>query len=273
MTGVSSQRPYRIAVTSGKGGVGKTNISVNLALALQRQGKKVALFDADLALANAHIVMGTQPKKTVVDALGDQSNLADIATEGPLGVKLIAGGNGLAELMDMSHEVRHQIVSSFDELESVADYLIIDTPAGIESNVVDFVSPAQRKLIVVVGEPAAFIDAYACIKVLHQSAGVNHFDIVVNRVRDDAHGVDVFRRFQAIAAKFLSCNLYHVASIPDDAQMLKSIGACSPVVLSAPQSRSAKAIESLAQRITGPHATPVDEGAAEMFVGIKKEGV
>ena len=265
MTDAYSKRPYKIAVTSGKGGVGKTNIAVNLALALQRSGKKVALFDADLALANAHIVMGTHPKKTVVDALGEQVSLADIVTEGPLGVKLVAGGNGLAELMDLSHELRHQIVSSFEELAPIADYLIIDTPAGIESNVVDFVSTAQRKLIVVVGEPAAFIDAYACIKVLHQTAGVNHFDVVVNRVRDDAHGEDVFRRFKAIAAKFLTCNLYHVGSIPEDAQMLKSIGACSPVVLSAPQSRSARAIEDLAIRITGPKATPIDEGAAEMF--------
>lgn len=272
MTGALSKRPYKIAVSSGKGGVGKTNISVNLALALQRAGHKVALFDADLALANAHIVMGAHPKKTVVDALGEQVSLAEIATEGPLGVKLIAGGNGLAELMDLSHELRHQIVKSFDELAPIADYLIIDTPAGIESNVVDFVSAANRKLIVVVGEPAAFIDAYACIKVLHQTAGVNHFDIVVNRVRDDIHGEDVFRRFKAIAAKFLTCNLYHVGSIPEDAQMLKSIGACSPVVLSAPQSRSARALESLAKRITGPHATPVDEGAAEMFANAAKEG-
>lgn len=271
MTDAYSKRPYKIAVTSGKGGVGKTNIAVNLALALQRSGKKVALFDADLALANAHIVMGAHPKKTVVDALGEQVSLVDIATDGPLGVKLVAGGNGLAELMDLSHELRHQIVASFEELAPVADYLIIDTPAGIESNVVDFVSTAQRKLIVVVGEPAAFIDAYACIKVLHQSAGVNHFDVVVNRVRDEAHGQDVFRRFKAIAAKFLTCNLYHVGSIPEDAQMLKSIGACSPVVLSAPQSRSARAIEDLAMKITGPQATPIDEGAAEMFGAAAQE--
>lgn len=271
MSGSSTRAPYRIAVTSGKGGVGKTNISVNLGLALQKQGKRVALFDADLALANAHIVMGAHPKKTVVDALGEQTSLADIATEGPLGVKLIAGGNGLAELMDLSHEMRHQIVSSLGDLAPVADYVIIDTPAGIESNVVDFVSAADRKLVVVVGEPAAFIDAYACIKVLHQTAGVNHFDIVVNRVRDDAHGADVFRRFQAIAAKFLTCNLYHVASIPEDAQMLKSIGACSPVVMSAPQSKSARALEALAKRITGPDATPVDEGVAALFAAPDRE--
>ena len=247
-----------IAVASGKGGVGKTNISVNLSLALRKLNKRVTLFDADMALANAHIVMGVQPKLTLVDVLDDRRWLSDVCTEGPLGVKLISGGSGLSELMNLSSDGRRKLIYSFAELESECDFLIVDTAAGIEDNVLEFVGACNRIMIVVVGEPAAFIDAYACIKVLHQMNGIQHFDVVVNRARDIAHGKDVFRRFKGIVERFLEASLYHAASIPEDSQLNVSVARCSPITIMNPEAPSARAIAALADFLIGLNASPTN---------------
>ena len=259
------QSGQAIAITSGKGGVGKTNISVNLALALSKQGKRVMLFDGDLALSNAYIMMGLSPKQTLADALEADLPLKSIITEGPQGLSLISGGSGLAELMNMSTKTRHRIISSIRELQAEYDYLIVDTAAGIEDNVLDFVHACARVMVVVVGEPAAFIDAYACVKVLAQSGRVTHFDVIVNRARDEAHGRDVFNRFKGIVDRFLTANLYHVGTVPEDEKLLAGINNCQPPVLSAPRAKAAKAIEGLANLIMGPNATPVNEDASAFF--------
>jgi flagellar biosynthesis protein FlhG len=261
-----------IAVTSGKGGVGKTNISVNLALALQKAGKKVTLFDADVALSNAHIVMGVQPAQTLADVIAEKKNISDVSVKGPLGVKLISGGSGLLELTNLSAEKRGSIIRSFRELEEDCDYLVVDTAAGIDDNVLEFVQACNRIIVVVVGEPAAFIDAYACIKVLHQANGVRNFDIVVNRVRDDAHGADVFKRFKSIVDRFLEANLHHVANIPEDTQLHASVSRCNPVVLSNPNARSAKAFVKLAARIDSAEASPTDASESFAATPARKSG-
>lgn len=261
-----------IAITSGKGGVGKTNISVNLALALQKAGKKVTLFDADVALSNAHIVMGVQPAQTLAEFVAEKKSILDVGVKGPLGVKLISGGSGLLELTNLSAEKRGAIIRSFRELEDDCDYLVVDTAAGIDDNVLEFVQACNRIIVVVVGEPAAFIDAYACIKVLHQANGVRNFDIVVNRVRDDAHGADVFARFKGIVDRFLEANLHHVANIPEDAQLHASVSRCNPVVVSQPNARSARAFEKLAKLIDGASAPPTDSSEAFADAPKRKNG-
>ena len=253
------QKGQAIAITSGKGGVGKTNIAVNLALALCKAGKRVVLFDADLSLSNAYILMGLSPKQTIVDALEADLPLSQVCTEGPMGLKLISGGSGLNELMNMSAKSRHRIIRSLRELSTEFDYLVVDTAAGIEDNVLDFVFACNRVLVVVVGEPAAFIDAYACIKVLSQFGRVTHFDVVVNLARDEAHGKDVFKRFKGIVDRFLTANLYHVGTIPEDEHLLASVNNCIPPLVSAPDSKASHAIEALGNLIVGPLATPINE--------------
>ena len=251
-----------IAIASGKGGVGKTNISVNLSLALRKLNKRVTLFDGDMALANAHIVMGVHPTLTLVDVLDDKRSLADVCTEGPLGVKLISGGSGLSELMNVSTDGRRKIIHSFAELEADCDFLIVDTAAGIEDNVLEFVRACNRIMIIVVGEPAAFIDAYACIKVLHQMNGIQHFDVIVNRARDVAHGEDVFKRFKGIVDRFLDASLYHAASIPEDNQLHASVARCSPITIMNPDAPSARAIAALAASLIGSNASPTNHDSS-----------
>jgi flagellar biosynthesis protein FlhG len=253
------QKGQAIAITSGKGGVGKTNIAVNLALALCKTGKRVVLFDADLSLSNAYILMGLSPKQTIVDALEADLPLSQVCTDGPMGLKLISGVSGLNELMNMSAKSRHRIIRSLRELSTEFDYLVVDTAAGIEDNVLDFVFACNRVLVVVVGEPAAFIDAYACIKVLSQFGRVTHFDVVVNLARDEAHGADVFKRFKGIVDRFLTANLYHVGTIPEDEHLLASVNNCVPPLVSAPDSKASQAIEAFGNMIVGPQATPINE--------------
>lgn len=259
--GASIKFRNAIALASGKGGVGKTNISVNLSLALRKLNKRVTLFDADMALANAHIVMGVQPALTLVDVLADGKLLTDVCTIGPLGVRLISGGSGLTELMNVSSEQRAKLIHSFAELEADCDFLIVDTAAGIEDNVLEFVRACNRIMIIVVGEPAAFIDAYACIKVLHQTSGIQHFDVVVNRARDDAHGRDVFKRFKGIVERFLDASLYHAASIPEDSQLHASVARCSPITIMNPDAPSARAITMLAASLISADATPTNHAS------------
>jgi flagellar biosynthesis protein FlhG len=259
-----------IAIASGKGGVGKTNISVNLSLALRKLSKRVTLFDADMALANAHIVMGVQPNLTLADVLDDKRSLADVCTVGPLGVKLISGGSGLSELMNVSSDGRRKLIHSFAELEDDCDFLIVDTAAGIEDNVLEFVRACNRIMIIVVGEPAAFIDAYACIKVLHQLSGIQHFDVVVNRSRDVAHGKDVFKRFKGIVERFLDASLYHAASIPEDNQLHASVARCSPITIMNPEAPSARAIAGLAASLLGSNATPTNDDSSFFMADIER---
>lgn len=251
-------RPQSIAITSGKGGVGKTYLSINLAVAIQRLQQRVLLFDSDLALANAHIFLGSQVERTILDALGDHMSMRDILTDGPDGMKLIAGGSGLSELLGLSPDLRRHIVSMFSDLAPYFDYLIVDTAAGIEENVLDFVEASDRIMVVVVGEPAAFIDAYASIKVLSQESGREDFDIIVNMARDEAHGKEIFQRFKAISAEFLDVNLNHIATIPHDDFLLKAVSRCEPIVKAFPDAPAARAIERLAATIiASPAPEPV----------------
>ncbi len=259
------KRPQSIAITSGKGGVGKTNIAANLAIALQRRKERVALFDADLALANAHIVLGCKAQRTMADAFSSDTPLRDILADGPAGLKLVAGGSGLSELMDLSPENRHRIIASFRDLSDDVDTLVVDTAAGIEANVVDFVEASDRVVVVVVGEPTAFVDAYAAIKVLHQETGRMNFDVVVNRARDEAHGAEIFKRFRAITDKFLSANLHHIGSVPQDPRLVQAVTQRVPLLIAYPDSPAARAIDRLAQVLTSKAAPPVDDKSGGFF--------
>jgi flagellar biosynthesis protein FlhG len=246
-------QPQSIAITSGKGGVGKTYLSINLAVAIQRLNQRVLLFDSDLALANAHIFLGSQVQHTILDALSDHMSMRDVLTDGPDGMKLIAGGSGLSELLGLSPDLRRHIVSMFSDLAPYFDYLIVDTAAGIEENVLDFVEAADRIIVVVVGEPAAFVDAYASIKILSQESGREEFDVVVNMARDEAHGREIFNRFRSISSEFLDVKLNHLGTVPHDEYLLQAVSRCEPIVKCFPDAPAARAIERIASAIMTSH--------------------
>ena len=181
-----------IAVASGKGGVGKTNCAVNLSLSLTKMGKKVVLFDTDFGMANAHILLGTNPKHTAADFLRGTAGLESILSDGPSDLRFIAGGSGLLELLNLDNHARYQMLQSLSELENEIDYLVVDTPAGASESSLFFASAVAVPLIVLVAEPTSFLDAYAFIKAAHIEKNIqnsiapahapyfmDHFDILI----------------------------------------------------------------------------------------------
>lgn len=241
-----------IAITSGKGGVGKTNVSINLSLALAKMGKSVALFDADMGLANAHILMGLKAERTIEDFLVGRHTLPEIMLDcpGESNAKLISGGSGLSGVLSLEDDQRNSIIQGFGDLDGQVDYLVIDTAAGLEGNVVPFLKAADRVLIVLVGEPTSFMDAYSVVKILNTEAEVTEFEVITNMVTSPSEGQSLFKKFRDVCSRMLDVNLYHVGSLPRDPEIIKSVRARNPVVLNAPTSPVARAFEQLAQKVS-----------------------
>ena len=240
-----------IAVTSGKGGVGKTNVSINLSLALAKLGKQVALFDADMGLANAHILMGMKAERTIEDFLVGRHTLKEIMLDcpGQAGAKLISGGSGLSGVLSLEDSQRNAIIQGFGDLDGQVDYLVIDTAAGLENNVVPFLKASDRVLIVLVGEPTSFMDAYAVIKMMHNEVGATDFEVLTNMVTSPIEGQQLFKKFHDVCIKMLDVNLYHVGSLPRDPEVVAAVRARKPVVLHSPLAPITKAYDQLAMKI------------------------
>ena len=169
-----------IAVTSGKGGVGKTNAAVNLAIALSQKEKKVLLFDADFGLANVHVLLGTKPTKSVADFLDKKCSMEQSITSYTDGIKIISGGSGLTELLNLDNRRRHQILTGISNLHQDFDYLVVDCPAGAADSTLFFASASDLVVVVLIEEPTSFLDAYALIKAANLETGVRNFAVVVN---------------------------------------------------------------------------------------------
>ena len=238
-----------ITVASGKGGVGKTSISVNLALALQSTGAKVCLMDTDFGLANAHIMLGINPKKTISDVLSGQETLVDIKCKGPNGLDFIAGGSGLNELLNLENKIRYRIIQATASLEAETDVLIVDAPAGAADSAIAFVSACAKPIIVLVGEPTSFMDAYALIKAAHIEAGVEGFSILVNQSNSEAEARDHFARFQDIASRFLDVKLNFVGHLPYSQAMRQSVVKRVPIMATRQESRESVAFQKIAKAI------------------------
>ncbi len=245
-----------IAVTSGKGGVGKTNTAVNLAISLRQIGKRVILFDADLGMANAHIMLGTNPKTTTADFLNGDVSINDIITKTTLGLQFIAGGSGLTELLNLDNQARYQMLSGIAALESDIDYLIVDSPAGASDSALFFVNAANLSLIVLVAEPTSFLDAYALVKASHLENGVTDFAVMVNMADSKTAAENNFNKFRDITTRFLDVKLHYVGMVPQSTAIRRSIVQRKPITVSQPKSEVAKSYETLALKvIKTPHSS------------------
>jgi len=224
-----------IAVTSGKGGVGKTNLVANLSVAIARLGKSVLAFDADLGLANLDVLFGVRPKYTLYHVLKGRKELLDIIISGPPGVKFIAGGSGMHELADMDGEHKTRFVSELRKLERYTDVIVIDTGAGLSSNVMSFVRAADEVLLVTTPEPTAMADAYGILKTL---AGTGEAfpktNLVINRVRTPEEGTFVARRIAKVAGEFLDARVGYAGFVLDDPVVTRAVRAQKPFIGYAP---------------------------------------
>ncbi len=255
-----------ITVTGGKGGVGKSSVSLNLAVALCQMGKRVMLFDADLGLANIDVMLGLKVEKNLGHVLRGECELKDILQVGPHGLIIVPASSGLKEMADLSVEQHAGLIRAFSILDVDIDFFIVDTAAGISDMVLSFCRAAQDVLMVVQNEPTSVADAYAQMKVLCRDYGVKKFKIVGNQMHSLDEGKIMFQKLVAVTERFLDVTLELSACIPADLNMRKSIRQRSCVVELYPQSPASKAFKTFAQRVSNWPVPDVAGGHLEFFV-------
>ena len=252
-----AHRATVIAITSGKGGVGKTNISVNLAIRLAEAGKAVVLLDADLGLANADVLCNIDLPANLSHVIARRKDLADVLVSAPGGFSLIGGASGLARMADLTDADRQRIVNAMNELESRADVILIDTGAGISPNVLAFTRAADHVLVVTTPEPTAITDAYAVIKVISRADKARPYadpnerriSLLVNQAKNESEARVVHDRIARVARQFLNVRIYDGGFIPSDEHVSIAVRKRSPFVISAPRSPAAHAVGQLAIRL------------------------
>jgi flagellar biosynthesis protein FlhG len=261
------QKPVRvIAITSGKGGVGKTNISVNLAASFAKQGDNVLLMDADLGLANVDILFDLHPKYDLRHVIAGERTLDEVIVDAPLGLKVIPASSGVSSMADLSPAENAGLVRAFSELSFPVDTMIVDTAAGISDSVITFCKASQEVVVVVCDEPTSITDAYALIKVMSRDHGVKRFHILANMVNSNAHGEELFRKISRVTDHFLDIVAVHIGSIPMDDYLRKAVRHQMPVVEAFPRSPSAQAITRLAKTIDKWPVPELASGNMEFFI-------
>ncbi|MCB1921444.1 MAG: MinD/ParA family protein [Candidatus Competibacteraceae bacterium] len=264
----SHHRPVRvICVTSGKGGVGKTNITVNLALALSLQNQSVMLLDADLGLANVDVILGLHPLYNLSHVISQERTLEEIIIAGPNGVRIIPASSGIKRMAELGPEENAGLVNAFSELNDSLDIMLIDSAAGISDSVVTFCRAAHEVVVVVCDEPASITDAYALIKLLSQDYDVDRFHILANRVVTAQEGRELFTKLVKVSDRFLDVTLNFFGSIPEDPQLRKAVQAQRAVVEAFPGSRSAEAFHRLATQVVSRWPMPrTASGYLQFFI-------
>ena len=238
-----------IAVTSGKGGVGKTNISVNLAASLSLAGQRVMLMDADLGLANVDVLLGLEPHFDLQHVISGEKSLDEIIVQGPLGIHVVPASSGVERMAELTSVEHASLISAFSELEQPIDVLIVDTAAGIADGVVSFAKACQEVIVVVCDEPTSLTDAYALIKVLSMRHGIKQFQILANMVKDESQGLNLYEKLLNTTDRFLEVGLKYLGAVPFDEQLRQSVRAQKPVVEAYPRSPAAKALVRIGEKI------------------------
>lgn len=264
---MSSPRPVQvIAVTSGKGGVGKTNVSVNLSVALAHAGRKVMLMDADLGLANVDVLLGLQPRANLSHVLEGELGLDEILVEGPAGIRIVPAASGVARMAELTPAEHAGIVRAFSELSDPLDVLVVDTAAGLHDSVVSFCRAVHEVLVVVCDEPASITDAYALIKVLSRDNGISRVRVLANMVRGVEEGRALFRKLTAVCDRFLDVTLDYAGAVPHDEYLRKAVQRQQAVAIAYPASPAARAFKDLARKADTWPVPGGNSGRIEFFV-------
>lgn len=240
-----------IAVTSGKGGVGKTSFSVNLAIQLQKQGKRVVIIDADFGLANVEIMLGIRPQYTMADIIYNDMSIDDIITRGPLDIGFISGGSGVQDMVNLEKDQLKGVIAKLVRLDTLADVIIIDTGAGISDSVLEFVLSSPEVVLLATPEPTSITDAYSLLKTVNRSRDFILEDkklyLVANRVGNRTEGEEIFEKLNIVSSKFLNINLEYLGAIMQDSNASRAIIEQKPVSLAFPNAVSTRCY----QEITG----------------------
>lgn len=259
-------KPARvIAVCSGKGGVGKTNVACNLAVALSMRGRDVCLLDADISLANVDVLLGLQPRLNLAHVVNGDAGLDETMLRGPKGVRIVPAATGNFQMTDLNAASQAAIVQAFSSLQRQPDVLIVDTAAGITPSVARFVQAAQDAVVVLQDEPASLTDAYALIKVFSQNYGISRFNIVTNRSANSAVGRRLFGKLLRVTDAYLDVVLRHLGDIPDDGYLVRAVQEQRAVADVYPLSASGAAFQKLATSVDRLPLRSEPGGAIQFF--------
>jgi flagellar biosynthesis protein FlhG len=258
--------PLVLSISSGKGGVGKTNIVANLGLALARQGKRILVLDADLGLANIDIILGLTPRFTLEHFLSGSKKLKDILVTGPAGLLILPASSGVPELVDLDETQKICLLSEMDQLSQSIDWLLIDTGAGISNNVLYFNLAAQESIIIVTPEPTSITDAYALIKILANRHQKKNFLILVNAVAGEGEAKEVYRKISLVADRFLnSVSLDYLGFIPFDKHVPAAVKKQQALLEIFPQSPAGKSLLDLSRSLLERSFRNRNEGNVQFF--------
>lgn len=255
-----------IAVSGGKGGVGKTSVSINTAVALAEKGKRVVVLDADLGLANVDVMLGLRADKNLSHVLSGDAELDDVILRGPKGIGIIPASSGTQSMVELTQAQHAGLIRAFSEMKTQFDILIVDTAAGISDMVLSFSRASQDVLIVVCDEPTSITDAYALIKILSREHGVFRFKIVANMVRSLREGMELFAKLSKVTDRFLDVALELVATVPFDENLRKSVRKQKLIVEMFPKSPASIAYHGLANKILSWPIPSQPGGHLEFFV-------
>ena len=260
-----------ITITSGKGGVGKSNLAVNLAVQLRKQGKRVIILDADFGLANIEVMFGVIPKHNLSSMIYHGKSIREVISTGPMDIGFISGGNGVLGLNNLTHEQIMMLVRSISELNELADVIIIDTGAGVSDQVLEFVLASPEVLLVTTPEPSSLTDSYSLLKALYRNpnfmeAGTT-IHVVANRVHSVEDGQMVYEKLNSVVEQFLNGNINYLGMIPQDAALERAVRQQKIVSLNEPNSDSAKAFGVLTTNLLEGthHLAPMRRGIAQIF--------
>ncbi|MGZ5050359.1 MAG: MinD/ParA family protein [Methylobacter sp.] len=263
---MNQMKPVRvIAVTSGKGGVGKTNLSVNVGIALSQMGQRVVLMDADMGLANVDILLGVYPQFNLSHVLSGEKTLNEIMLQGPSGLRIIPGASGIQKMSELTSVEQAAVIHAFSEIDDI-DVLIVDTAAGISGSVVNFARACQEIIVVVCDEPTSLTDAYAFIKLLNRDYGLSHFHVITNMVQSVQQGHGLFQKLSKVTDRYLDVTLKFAGAVPYDEYLRKSVQKQQPVVMGFPRSKASLALKTIAARIDSWPLKSQAGGYIEFFI-------
>lgn len=263
-----------ITVTSGKGGVGKSNVSINLGIQLKKLGLRVIILDADFGLANIEVLFGAIPKYSLKDTIEGKRPLKEVITEGPLGVQFISGGTGVEGLANLNKIQLENLLRGLSELDTMADVIIVDTGAGISDSVLEFVAAGSEVLLVTTPEPTSITDSYSLLKALHNYKGFfqenTQIKMVANQVSSEVEGRNLYTKLNMVTEKFIGLSLEYLGSVPMDEQVMYSVRKQSPVSINSPNAKSTRAFEQLARELSGVQKERKRRSLSEIFTSYIK---